>query len=109
MPFISDQQIFAWVYFHNSFFGPMALIRNDFFHFFYADLRINHIKANHSPSRLVVMVLSWLKNSDICGSNVTSQEMWCCVKTSCTTPDDAVFCVMVIEDEQSFPNKHYGF
>jgi hypothetical protein len=53
------------------------------------------------------MVLSWLKDSDISGSDVTSQEMRCSVETSCTTADDTVFCVMVIEDDKSFPDEHF--
>ena len=107
MTFISDEQVFGWVDFGDSFLGPMALLRNDFFHFFNTDFRINHIESNHGPTRLVIMVLSWLKDSDISGSDVTSQEMRCSVETSCTTTDDTVFCVMIIEDDKSFPDEHF--
>lgn len=75
MSFIGDQQVFAWVDFYDSFLGPMALVRNDFLHFLDTDLRMNHVESNHGPSRLVIMVLSRLKDSDVCGSDITSQQM----------------------------------
>lgn len=109
MSFISDKEVFGGVDFDDSFLGPMALIWNDLFHSFETDFWVNHIETYHGPSGLIIMVLSWLKDSDVCWSDVTSQEMWCCVETSCTTADDTIFSVMVIEDEQSFPDEHYVF
>jgi hypothetical protein len=107
MASIRDKQVFGWVDSSDSFLSPMALLRNDIFHFLNTDLRINHIESNHGPTRLVIMVLSWLKDSDISGSDVTSQEMRCSVETSCTTTNDTVFCVMIIEDDKSFPDEHF--
>ena len=87
----------------------MTLVWNHFLHSLSRNLRFNHIKTHHCPSRLIIMVLCWLKNSDICWSDVTSQQMGSCVETSCTSADDTIFGVVIIEDKKSFPDKHFYF
>lgn len=109
MALIGNQNFFDGIDFDNSFLGPVALFWNNIFHFFATDLRLNHIESNHGPAGLVIMVLSWFEDSDVCGSDIAPQEMRSCIKTACTTSNDAIFSVMEIEHEQSFPDIHILF
>lgn len=90
--FIGQNQIFLGFNFRYAFLCPNSAFWNDFFHCSSCIFSVSKVVSDHSPSRLVVVIGWWIKNSDFGTSDVfLPQKLRCYIDTACSSTQDTKF------------------